>query len=221
MSNKSETETVRDIRADYEFGFHVDDSPIYKAPKGLTHDLIDVISDHKSEPDWMRQFRHQALDDFYARPMPNWGADLSGIDFENIHYYLKPTAKQADKWEDLPAEILDTWDRLGIPEAEKKYLAGVGAQYESEVVYHKLQADLEAKGVIFLDMDSGLREHEELVRKHFATVIPPTTTSSRRSTRPCGRAARSSTCPRACGSRCRCRRTSGSTPRTWASSSGR
>jgi Fe-S cluster assembly protein SufB len=170
--SESETEIIRDIRADYQYGFHVDDSPVYKAPKGLSHELIDVIVDHKSEPDWMRAIRHQALDDFLARPMPNWGADLSGIDFENIHYYLKPTEKQADKWEDLPAEILDTWDRLGIPEAEKKYLAGVGAQYESEVVYHKLQADLEAKGVIFLDMDSGLREHEELVRKHFATVIP-------------------------------------------------
>ena len=104
--------------------------------------------------------------------MPGWGADLSGIDFDNIHYYLKPTEKQVDKWEDLPAEILDTWDRLGIPEAEKKYLAGVGAQYESEVVYHKLQADLESKGVIFLDMDSGLREHEELVKQYFATIIP-------------------------------------------------
>jgi len=169
---RDETEIIRDIRADYEYGFHVDDAPVYKAPKGLSHDLIDVISDHKSEPDWMREFRHAALDDFLARPMPGWGADLSGIDFDNIHYYVKPTEKQADKWEDLPAEILDTWDRLGIPEAEKKYLAGVGAQYESEVVYHKLQADLESKGVIFLDMDSGLREHEELVRKHFATVIP-------------------------------------------------
>jgi Fe-S cluster assembly protein SufB len=169
---QSENEIIRDIRADYGYGWHVDDSPIYKAPKGLSHGLIDVISDHKSEPDWMREFRHQALDDFLGRPMPTWGADLSGIDFDNIHYYLKPTERQADKWEDLPAEILDTWDRLGIPEAEKKYLAGVGAQYESEVVYHKLQADLEAKGVIFLDMDSGLREHEELVRKHFATVIP-------------------------------------------------
>jgi Fe-S cluster assembly protein SufB len=169
---KDETTVIREIRADYEYGFHVDDSPIYKAPKGLSHELVDVIADHKSEPDWMRAMRHQALDDFLARPMPNWGADLSGIDFDNIHYYLKPTEGQADKWEDLPAEILDTWDRLGIPEAEKKYLAGVGAQYESEVVYHKLQADLEAKGVIFLDMDSGLREHEELVRKHFATVIP-------------------------------------------------
>ena len=171
--SQSETEVIRDIRADYGYGWHVDDvSTIYKAPKGLSHELVDVIADHKSEPDWMRAFRHQSLDYFLARPMPSWGADLSGIDFDNIHYYLKPTEKQVDKWEDLPAEILDTWDRLGIPEAEKKYLAGVGAQYESEVVYHKLQEDLEKKGVIFLDMDSGLREHEELVREYFATIIP-------------------------------------------------
>ena len=141
--SQSETEIIRDIRSEYGYGWHVDDvSTIYKAPKGLSHELIDVISDHKSEPDWMRQFRHKSLDYFLARPMPSWGADLSGIDFENIHYYVKPTEKQADKWEDLPAEILDTWDRLGIPEAEKKYLAGVGAQYESEVVYHKLHEDL-------------------------------------------------------------------------------
>ena len=171
--SQSETEIIRDIRSDYGYGWHVDDvSTIYKAPKGLSHELIDVISDHKSEPDWMRQFRHKSLDYFLARPMPGWGADLSGIDFDNIHYYVKPTEKQADKWEDLPAEILDTWDRLGIPEAEKKYLAGVGAQYESEVVYHKLQEDLERKGVIFLDMDSGLREHEELVKQYFSTIIP-------------------------------------------------
>jgi len=171
--SQSETEIIRDIRSDYGYGWHVDDvSTIYKAPKGLSHDLIDVISDHKSEPDWMRQFRHKSLDYFLARPMPGWGADLSGIDFDNIHYYVKPTEKQADKWEDLPAEILDTWDRLGIPEAEKKYLAGVGAQYESEVVYHKLHEDLTRKGVIFLDMDSGLREHEELVKQYFSTIIP-------------------------------------------------
>jgi len=171
--SQSETEIIRDIRSDYGYGWHVDDvSTIYKAPKGLSHDLIDVISDHKSEPDWMRQFRHKSLDYFLARPMPSWGADLSGIDFDNIHYYVKPTEKQADKWEDLPAEILDTWDRLGIPEAEKKYLAGVGAQYESEVVYHKLHEDLTRKGVIFLDMDSGLREHEELVKQYFSTIIP-------------------------------------------------
>src|SRR5437899_1240204 len=120
----------------------------------------------------MRKLRHKSLDYFLARPMPGWGADLSGIDFENIYYYIKPTEKQADTWEELPAEILDTWDRLGIPEAEKKYLAGVGAQYESEVVYHKLQEDLTRQGVIFLDMDSGLREHEDIVKQYFGTIIP-------------------------------------------------
>ena len=121
----------------------------------------------------MRKFRHQALDYFLARPLPTWGGDLSGIDFDNIYYYIKPTEKQVDKWEDLPADIKDTWDKLGIPAAEKeKFLAGVGAQYESEVVYHKLQEHLTKQGVIFLDMDSGLREHEELVKQYFGTIIP-------------------------------------------------
>jgi Fe-S cluster assembly protein SufB len=167
-----ETDVVRGIRSDYEFGWSDAEQYVYKSSRGLSHDLIDAISDHKSEPDWMRAFRHKSLDYFLARPMPAWGADLSGIDFDNIFYYLKPTEKQAESWEDLPSDIKDTWDKLGIPEAEKKYLAGVGAQYESEVVYHKLQADLEAKGVIFLDMDSGLREHEELVKQYFGTIIP-------------------------------------------------
>src|SRR6202166_5027070 len=120
----------------------------------------------------MRKFRHKSLDYFYARPIPQWGGNLNDIDFENIFYYIKPTEKQANSWEDLPADIKDTWDKLGIPEAEKKYLAGVGAQYESEVVYHKLQESLEKQGVLFLDMDSGLREHEELVREYFGTIIP-------------------------------------------------
>ena len=120
----------------------------------------------------MRKFRHKSLDYFLARPLPTWGGNVAEIDFDNIYYYIKPTEKQASKWEDLPADILDTWDKLGIPEAEKKYLAGVGAQYESEVVYHKLQADLEAQGVLFLDMDSGLREHEEIVKQYFGTIIP-------------------------------------------------
>src|ERR687887_212369 len=120
----------------------------------------------------MRKFRHKSLDYFLARPLPMWGGDLTQIDFENIYYYIKPTEKQASSWEELPPDIKDTWDKLGIPEAEKKYLAGVGAQYESEVVYHKLQEDLTKQGVVFLDMDSGLREHEELVKKYFGTVIP-------------------------------------------------
>src|ERR1700760_4063722 len=171
---QTETEIVQGIGSDcaIKYGFSVTEYYFYKSGRGLSHELVDAISSHKNEPDWMRKFRHRSLDYFYARPIPQWGGDLSGIDFDNIFYYIKPTEKQVDSWEDLPADIKDTWDKLGIPEAEKKYLAGVGAQYESEVVYHKLQADLEAKGVLFLDMDSGLREHEEIVRKYFGTIIP-------------------------------------------------
>ena len=120
----------------------------------------------------MRKFRHKSLDYFLARRCRSGAANVNEIDFENIYYYIRPTEKQADSWEDLPADIKDTWDKLGIPEAEKKYLAGVGAQYECEVVYHKLQESLEKQGVIFLDMDSGLREHEDLVKQYFGTIIP-------------------------------------------------
>ena len=120
----------------------------------------------------MRKFRHRSLDYFNARPLPTWGGNVGAIDFENIYYYIKPTEKQASSWEDLPADIKDTWDKLGIPEAEKKYLAGVGAQYESEVVYHKLKEDLANQGVLFLDMDSGLREHEDVVKEYFGKIIP-------------------------------------------------
>src|SRR5579883_2021229 len=171
---QTETEIVRGIGSDYaiKYGFHVPEDYFFKSGRGLSHELVDAISSHKSEPDWMRKFRHRSLDYFLARPLPTWGGDLTGIDFENIYYYIRPTEKQAESWDDLPPDIRDTWDKLGIPEAEKKYLAGVGAQYESEVVYHKLQADLASKGVIFLDMDSGLREHEELVRQYFGTIIP-------------------------------------------------
>src|SRR5881409_3682960 len=175
MAVTPETEVVRGIGSDYKYGFSNPDEAkdyFFKSGRGLNHEIVEAISAHKNEPDWMRKFRHKSLDYFLARPMPTWGADLSGIDFENIFYYIKPTEKQADKWEDLPAEILDTWDKLGIPEAEKKYLAGVGAQYESEVVYHKLQEELTKQGVLFLDMDSGLREHEELVKEYFGTIIP-------------------------------------------------
>src|SRR6266568_343308 len=120
----------------------------------------------------MRKFRHKSLDYFLARPLPMWGGDVTQIDLENIFYYIRPTETQANSWEDLPSEIKDTWDKLGIPEAEKKYLAGVGAQYESEVVYHKLQEHLTEQGVLFLDMDSGLREHEDIVKQYMGTIIP-------------------------------------------------
>src|SRR5436190_13862631 len=170
----TETEVVQGIGSDYEikYGFHVPEDYFFKSGRGLSHELVDAISSHKDEPDWMRKSRHKSLDYFLARPMPQWGGNLNEIDFENIFYYIRPTEKQASSWEDLPPDIKDTWDKLGIPEAEKKYLAGVGAQYESEVVYHKLQEDLENQGVLFLDMDSALREHEDIVKEYFATIIP-------------------------------------------------
>jgi Fe-S cluster assembly protein SufB len=171
---QTETEIVQGIGSDYaiKYGFSVPEDYFFKSGRGLDHELVDAISSHKDEPDWMRKFRHRSLDYFLARPMPEWGGDLSGIDFDNIYYYIKPTEKQANSWEDLPADIKDTWDKLGIPEAEKKYLAGVGAQYESEVVYHKLQEDLTAKGVVFLDTDTALREHEDIFKQYFGTIIP-------------------------------------------------
>src|SRR3954470_24258090 len=173
--SQAESEIVKGIGSDYEvkYGFHVPEDYFFKSGRGLSHELVDAISSHKDEPDWMRKFRHKALEYFNARPLPRWGGNVAAIDFENIFYYIKPTEGQADAWEDLPADIKDTWDKLGIPEAEKKYLAGVGAQYESEVVYHKLQEELTKQGVLFLDMDSGLREHEDIVRKYFGKIIPP------------------------------------------------
>jgi Fe-S cluster assembly protein SufB len=167
-----ETEVVAGIGEDYKYGFHDPENYFFKSQRGLSSKIVEAISAHKSEPDWMRKFRLKSLEFFEGRPMPQWGGNLSEIDFDSIYYYIRPTEKQANSWEDLPADIKNTWDRLGIPEAEKKYLAGVGAQYESEVVYHKLQEELEGQGVIFLDMDSGLREHEDLVREYFGTVIP-------------------------------------------------
>src|SRR5467141_1690478 len=171
----SETETVQQIREEYKYGFSNPDEAkdyFFKSGRGISHEVVEAIAEHKNEPDWMRKFRHKSLDYFLARPLPQWGGNLNDIDFENIYYYIRPTEKQAERWEDLPAEILDTWDKLGIPEAEKKYLAGVGAQYESEVVYHKLQEHLEKQGVIFLDTDTALREHEDLFRQYFGTIIP-------------------------------------------------
>src|SRR5919198_1036224 len=171
---QTETEIVQGIGSDYaiKYGFHVAEDYFFKSGRGLPHELVDAISSHKDEPAWMRKFRHRSLEYFDARPLPGWGGNVAEIDFDSIYYYIRPTEKQASSWEDLPADIKDTWDKLGIPEAEKKYLAGVGAQYESEVVYHKLQEDLETQGVLFLDMDSGLREHEDIVREYFGTVIP-------------------------------------------------
>jgi Fe-S cluster assembly protein SufB len=157
---------------EYQYGFRDEEDYVFKSGKGLTRGVVEEISAMKSEPDWMRDFRLKALDHFEKRPMPNWGADLSGIDFSDIYYYIRPAEKQGKTWDEVPEYIKNTFEKLGIPEAERKFLAGVGAQYESEVIYHSLREDLEKQGVIFLDMDSGVREHPELVKQYFGTIIP-------------------------------------------------
>jgi len=167
-----DTDITSQLGGEYKYGFHVPEDYAFKSQRGLTAEVIEMISDTKGEPGWMKKRRLEAFEHFKQRPLPTWGGDLSQINFDSIFYYVKPTEAQASEWDELPPDIKKTWDRLGIPEAEKKYLAGVGAQYESEVVYHKLQEDLVRKGVIFLDMDSGLREHEEIVKEYFGKVIP-------------------------------------------------
>ncbi|MEA2532717.1 MAG: Fe-S cluster assembly protein SufB [Actinomycetota bacterium] len=167
----AENEAVRQLKEGYKYGWSDATNYVEKPQRGLSHEVIDQISDRKGEPDWMRAYRHKALNYFLARPMPKWGADLTGIDFDNIYYYIKPT-NLVKNWEDMPAEIRDTWDKLGIPEAEKSYLGGVSAQYESEVVYHSTKKELEDLGVIFCDMDTALREHEDIVKEYFGTIIP-------------------------------------------------
>ncbi|MDA0808017.1 MAG: Fe-S cluster assembly protein SufB [Planctomycetota bacterium] len=158
---------------DYQYGFHDStDNYTFKSRKGLDHDIVRQISAMKNEPQWMLDFRLKALDIFFARPMPQWGGDLDQIDFQNIYYYMKASDRQEKSWDDVPEEIRKTYDRLGIPEAEKQYLAGVKAQYESEVVYGSLQEDLAKQGVLFTDTDSALREHPEIFREYFGTIIP-------------------------------------------------
>jgi Fe-S cluster assembly protein SufB len=157
---------------EYQYGFRDEEDYVFKSGRGLTRATVEEISAMKDEPEWMRDFRLKALEHFQKRPMPNWGADLSGIDFDDIFYYIRPAEKQGKTWEEVPEYIKNTFEKLGIPEAERKFLAGVGAQYESEVIYHSLREDLEKQGVIFLDMDSGVREHPELVKKYFGTIIP-------------------------------------------------
>ena len=157
----------------YKYGFFEPEKYVFKARRGLNAEVVNEISHMKNEPDWMRAFRLHAYEHYTQRPMPKWGADLGTIDFDNIFYYIKPTEKRADSWEDLPPEIKRTYDRLGIPEAERKFLAGVGAQYESESVYHNLKDEWEKLGVIFLDTDSALKQHPDVVREYFGTVVPP------------------------------------------------
>ena len=157
----------------YKFGWADSDVAGASAKRGLSEEVVRDISARKNEPEWMLENRLKGLKYFGRKPMPTWGSDLSGIDFDNIKYFVRSTEKQAESWDDLPADIKNTYDKLGIPEAEKQRLiAGVAAQYESEVVYHKIREDLEEKGVIFLDTDSALKEHPELFKEYYGTVIP-------------------------------------------------
>jgi Fe-S cluster assembly protein SufB len=163
---------------DYKYGFHVPENYIFKgqkSPKGLTREIVQEISALKCEPSWMLEQRLQAFDVFSEKPMPTWGDTqaFQEIDFKNIHYFVRPTERVASTWESVPMEIKETFDRLGIPEAERKFLAGVSAQFESEVVYHSMHKHLEEQGVLFLDMDSALRKCPQLVKKYFGTIIPP------------------------------------------------
>ena len=157
----------------YEFGWHDADSAGALAKRGLSEDVVREISALKDEPEWMLKTRLKGLQLFGKKPMPTFGADLSGIDFDNIKYFVRSTERQATTWEELPEEIKNTYERLGIPEAERSRLvAGVAAQYESEVVYHQIREDLEEQGVLFLDTDTALREHPEFFTEYFGTVIP-------------------------------------------------
>ena len=169
----TQQEHLEELSKGYRFGWHDPETYVFKPKKGLNPKVVEEISGIKGEPDWMRKFRLKALRHFDARPMPWWGADLSEIDFQNIYYYLKPTEGQAKTWDELPEDIRGTWDKLGIPEAEKKYLGGVSAQYESEVVYHRIKDELDQMGVIFTDTDSALRDHPDLFKEYFGTIIPP------------------------------------------------
>lgn len=161
-----------EIEDEYKYGFKDKDVSLYKMETGLNEEVVRQISKIKNEPEWMLEFRLKALEKFMLMPMPKWGPDLSGLRLNELTYYIKPSEKAEKSWDDVPEEIRNSFDRLGVPEAEQKYLSGVSAQYESEVVYHNMKQELIDKGIIFLDTDTALKEHSEIFKKYFATVIP-------------------------------------------------
>jgi len=161
-----------DLTFDYRYGFRVKENYVFKSRKGLDRKLVAEISYLKKEPKWMTKLRLEAYDNFVKKEMLSWGADLSAINFDDIYYYIKPTEKPASSWKDLPEEIKETYDKIGVPQAERDFLAGVSAQYESEVVYKSIKKELRRQGIIFLDMDSGLREHPEIVKEYFGKIVP-------------------------------------------------
>ena len=166
-----DAQVLEDI-GEYKFGFRDPETYVFKSQRGLDRGVVEQISQMKGEPEWMLEFRLMALEHYRGRPIPTWGGDLSKLDLENIFYYVRPMEAEGKSWDDVPDNIKKTFDRLGIPEAEQKFLAGVGAQYESEMVYHRIQEHLEKAGVIFLSIEEGLRQHPDLFREYFGTVIP-------------------------------------------------
>ena len=162
-------ETLGEIN---KYDFQTKTEAVFKAEKGLSRDIVKQISSMKEEPQWMRDFRLKSLEIFESKPMPSWGGDI-GINFQDIYYYLKPTNEQGRSWDDVPEEIKETFEKLGIPQAEREYLSGVKAQFESEVIYGSLKEDLAKQGVLFTDTDTAIKEHPELVEEYFATIIPP------------------------------------------------
>jgi Fe-S cluster assembly protein SufB len=165
-------EKLIDSIGDYKYGFSDPEVHVFKSRKGLDRGVVEEISQMKGEPEWMLKYRLKAYEHFKKRPEPTWGPDLSDLDLEDIYYYVKPTEKEESSWDDIPDSIKNTFDRLGIPEAEQKFLAGVGAQYESEMIYHSIQEQLAEQGVLFKSIENGLREHPELFREYFGKVIP-------------------------------------------------
>jgi Fe-S cluster assembly protein SufB len=174
MSPKVQEERVEvaALKGEYQFGFHDPDKSVFRAKRGLDRDIVAQISDLKGEPSWMRDIRLHALEVFLQKPLPRWGGYLDDLNFDDIYYYVKPTDREGRTWDDVPEDIKKTFDRLGIPEAERKFLAGVGAQYDSEVVYHSIKEELQKLGVIFVSPDQALQEYPDLVREYFGTVIP-------------------------------------------------
>ena len=163
---------IKTYKEDYRYGFSMPDVSIYRTPKGLSEKIVEKISYLKNEPAWMRKFRLKSYKIFSAKKKPTWGVNLSNLDFKDIHYFVRPADKQSNNWHNVPKRIKDTFDKLGIPEAEKKIFAGIGAQYDSEVIYHSLKQDLEKKGVIFMDTDGALKKYPDLFKEYFGKIVP-------------------------------------------------
>lgn len=166
------TKVKQKFSEEYKYGFSNPEKELFRSPKGASHAVVDIIADQKKEPAWVRANRHTALDFFLQRPMPNFGADLSAIDFDDIYYYIRPTERKESTWDELPDPIKNTFDKLGIPQYEREFLAGVGAQYDSENVYHHMNRQLEKTGVIFTDVETAIKKYPDLVKKYFGTVVP-------------------------------------------------